>query len=34
VRAETIDFGALGRAGVRAAARDHALDLLIAALQP
>lgn len=34
VRAETVEFGALGRAGVRAAARDHALDLLIAALQP
>ncbi len=25
---ETIDFGALGRANVRIAARDHALDLL------
>lgn len=29
---ETIEFGALGRAGVRAAARDRALDLLLAAL--
>ncbi|MTJ04096.1 MAG: CinA family protein [Sediminimonas qiaohouensis] len=28
---ETIEFGALGRAGVREAARDHALDLLIKA---
>lgn len=26
---ETVEFGALGRAGVRTAARDHALDLLI-----
>ena len=26
--AETVEFGALGRANVRAAARDHALDLL------
>lgn len=26
---ETVEFGALGRAGVRMAARDHALDLLI-----
>ncbi|SEO29798.1 nicotinamide-nucleotide amidase [Salinihabitans flavidus] len=25
---ETVDFGALGRDGVRAASRDHALDLL------
>lgn len=31
-RTETVDFGALGRAGVRGAARDHALDLLLAAL--
>jgi nicotinamide-nucleotide amidase len=29
---ETVDFGALGRAGVRAAARDHALGLLAKAL--
>ena len=29
---QTIDFGALGRAKVRAAARDHALGLLLAAL--
>ena len=32
VRVETVDFGARGRANVRAAARDHALDLLIGAL--
>mgnify|MGYP002783618520 FL=1 len=32
VTAATVDFGALGRAGVRAAARDHALALLMAAL--
>lgn len=31
-RAETVDFGALGRAGVRAAASAHALALLQAAL--
>ena len=31
-RTETIEFGALGRAGVRAAARDHALALLDHAL--
>ncbi len=30
--AETVEFGALGRAGVRTAARDHALRLLRAAL--
>ena len=30
--AETVEFGALGRAKVRAAARDHALDLLARAL--
>ena len=30
---ETVDFGALGRAGVRAAARDHALALLQRALR-
>jgi nicotinamide-nucleotide amidase len=29
---QTVDFGALGRARVRAAARDHALGLLLAAL--
>jgi len=29
---ETVDFGALGRDRVRAATRDHALDLLIARL--
>ena len=31
-RTETIEFGALGRAGVRSASVAHALDLLIAAL--
>lgn len=31
-RAETVDFGTLGRAGVRAAASAHALALLLAAL--
>ncbi|MDO9526430.1 MAG: CinA family protein, partial [Gemmobacter sp.] len=31
-RTETIEFGALGRAEVRAAARDHALTLLLDAL--
>jgi nicotinamide-nucleotide amidase len=31
-RVETLDFGALGRAAVRAAARDHALGLLAEAL--
>ena len=30
--AETIDFGPLGRAKVRTAARDHALELLLKAL--
>lgn len=30
---ETVEFGALGRANVRAAARDHALKLLLMALQ-
>jgi nicotinamide-nucleotide amidase len=30
----TVDFGALGRAKVRAAARDHALGLLLTALAP
>ena len=29
---ETVEFGALGRANVRAAARDHALGLLMSAL--
>lgn len=32
VRTETIEFGAIGRAEVRRAARDHALDLLASAL--
>lgn len=31
-RTETVEFGALGRGKVRAAARDHALDLLDQAL--
>ncbi|AOZ69529.1 damage-inducible protein CinA [Rhodobacter xanthinilyticus] len=31
-RVETVEFGALGRSAVRAAARDHALGLLEAAL--
>jgi nicotinamide-nucleotide amidase len=31
--AETVEFGALGRAKVRAAARDHALTLLVRALE-
>ncbi|MDB2407621.1 nicotinamide-nucleotide amidohydrolase family protein [Jannaschia sp.] len=30
---ETVDFGAQGRAEVRIAARDHALSLVLAALQ-
>ena len=30
---ETVEFGALGRAAVRASSRDHALALLRAALQ-
>jgi len=29
---ETVEFGALGRANVRAAARDHALELLLTSL--
>ena len=33
VRTETVEFGALGRAAVRRAARDHALSLLRAALE-
>lgn len=33
VQTKTIDFGALGRANVRAAARDEALSLLTAALR-
>jgi nicotinamide-nucleotide amidase len=31
-RTETVEFGALGRDSVRAAARDHALGLLLGAL--
>ncbi len=31
-RTETMEFGARGRAAVRIAARDHALDLLLAAV--
>ena len=31
-RSETVDFGPLGRAKVRTAARDHALELLLKAL--
>ena len=31
-RTETVEFGALGRGNVRASARDHALELLLAAL--
>jgi nicotinamide-nucleotide amidase len=31
-RTETVDFGALGRANVRSASRDHALKLILAAL--
>ena len=34
VRAETVEFGALGRGDVRRAARDHALALLQAAAGP
>ncbi len=33
VQTSTIEFGALGRAEVRAAARDEALDLLVSALR-
>lgn len=33
VVSETVEFGALGRASVREAARDHALALLLTALQ-
>jgi nicotinamide-nucleotide amidase len=33
-RCETVEFGALGRAEVRARATDHALSLLLGALQP
>ena len=33
-RTETVEFGALGRGNVRASARDHALELLLAALAP
>ena len=32
-QSETVEFGALGRAKVRAAARDHALSLILAALR-
>ena len=32
-KSQTIEFGALGRNGVRKAARDHALNLLISTLQ-
>lgn len=32
LRSETVEFGAQGRGAVRAAARDHALGLLLAAL--
>jgi nicotinamide-nucleotide amidase len=32
-RSETVEFGAAGRAQVRSAARDHALGLLLAAVQ-
>ncbi|MBR2572968.1 MAG: CinA family protein [Loktanella sp.] len=31
---QTVEFGALGRAQVRQAARDHALGMLLAALTP
>lgn len=31
-RTETVEFGALGRGNVRASARDHALEVLLAAL--
>lgn len=31
---ETVEFGAIGRAQVREAARDHALSLLLRSLQP
>ncbi|MFL4471027.1 CinA family protein [Tateyamaria armeniaca] len=33
ITSETIEFGALGRARVRDAARDHALDLLLARMR-
>ena len=33
VRIETVEFGALGRDRVRAAARDHALAMLLSALR-
>ncbi|PKP84167.1 MAG: damage-inducible protein CinA, partial [Alphaproteobacteria bacterium HGW-Alphaproteobacteria-2] len=33
VRTETVAFGALGRDGVRAATVDHALGLLLGALE-
>lgn len=34
VFAETVEFGALGRAKVRQAARDHALAMLLRAMEP
>jgi nicotinamide-nucleotide amidase len=34
VLSQTMEHGALGRDRVRAAARDHALDLILSALQP
>lgn len=33
VRAETVEFGSLGRAKVRAAARDHVLRMVLGALR-
>ncbi|MDD9715588.1 CinA family protein [Dinoroseobacter sp. PD6] len=33
LRSETVEFGALGRAAVRTAARDHALALILSAAQ-
>lgn len=32
-QAQTVEFGALGRAGVRMAARDHALEMVLRAVQ-
>lgn len=34
VRIQTVEFGAIGRANVRAATVEHALHLLLTALQP
>lgn len=34
IRTETVEFGAIGRDAVRVAARDHALGLILSALQP